>query len=236
MRRRCRRKSSSCWNRSSPGRKKRVINQVALRTMNQARYSPENSGHFALGAPSYGHFTSPIRRYPDLVVHRQLRALRWKSKSVAHPSETLEEIALSSSGLERSAEAAERELLNWKKVAFHLRSRRRRLRRHRDRRDAIRPVRPARGEPRRGSPADRDLGLGVVRVRRTSFFSCRDRRAARPTGSATRSACGSPASIECLQRVDFSLEAVRSRARRPVARRTSGAGGMRRRGRAARRR
>ncbi len=96
----------------------RVIHQVALRTMNQARYSPENAGHFALAAPSYAHFTSPIRRYPDLVVHRQLRALRRRDARAPHDRDEMSAIAESSSARERSAEAAERELLAWKKVAF----------------------------------------------------------------------------------------------------------------------
>jgi len=52
------------------------IAMLMLRTMQKARYAPENMGHFGLASPSYTHFTSPIRRYPDLVVHRALRAAR----------------------------------------------------------------------------------------------------------------------------------------------------------------
>jgi ribonuclease R len=94
----------------------RVISQVALRSMQQARYSMSNSGHFGLAAPVYCHFTSPIRRYPDLVVHRQLRALR--NGGQTHGAMGLGDVAEQSSTRERNAEAAERELLNWKKVAF----------------------------------------------------------------------------------------------------------------------
>ena len=93
----------------------RVISQVALRSMQQARYSVTNTGHFGLAAPVYCHFTSPIRRYPDLVVHRQLRALRGGR---AAGSMDLSSVAEQSSLRERNAEAAERELLAWKKVAF----------------------------------------------------------------------------------------------------------------------
>ncbi len=93
-----------------------VLTQMALRSMKQARYSPEDSGHFGLAAPHYLHFTSPIRRYPDLVVHRALRAARHKATAALKGD--LTGLAESCSKLEREAESAERELLDWKKVKF----------------------------------------------------------------------------------------------------------------------
>ena len=93
-----------------------VVAQIALRSMKQARYSPEDSGHFGLAAPHYLHFTSPIRRYPDLVAHRALRAARHRAKPAVRGD--LEPLADACSKLEREAEAAERELLDWKKVKF----------------------------------------------------------------------------------------------------------------------
>jgi ribonuclease R len=96
----------------------RLVNSVALRSMKQARYSVDNDGHFSLASPCYCHFTSPIRRYPDLVVHRLLRDARHGRRPSAEEIDRLAEIAANCSELERNAEAAERELLNWKKVAF----------------------------------------------------------------------------------------------------------------------
>ena len=94
---------------------------LMLRTMQKARYAPENRGHFGLAAPSYTHFTSPIRRYPDLVVHRALRAARHKLLSEEARdewAEELPEVARHTSEMERRADDAERELLQWKKVKF----------------------------------------------------------------------------------------------------------------------
>src|SRR5581483_1120571 len=94
-------------------------------TMQKARYAPETLGHFGLAASSYTHFTSPIRRYPDLVVHRALRASRRglfdapSGKELRDDwSEELPEAARHTSEMERRADDAERELLQWKKVKF----------------------------------------------------------------------------------------------------------------------
>jgi ribonuclease R len=96
-----------------------VVNTVALRSMMQARYATSDTGHFGLAAEHYLHFTSPIRRYPDLVAHRALRAARRRGKGGKEGRDPdLEALAESCSRLERDAEAAERELLEWKKVKY----------------------------------------------------------------------------------------------------------------------
>jgi ribonuclease R len=94
---------------------------LMLRTMQKARYDPSNLGHFGLAAESYTHFTSPIRRYPDLVVHRTLREQRHGGMTEdrkAELTEELPEIARHTSERERRADDAERELVQWKKVRF----------------------------------------------------------------------------------------------------------------------
>ena len=99
----------------------RPIAAVMLRTMQKARYDAVSLGHFGLAAEHYTHFTSPIRRYPDLVVHRTLRESRGGVMADARREELqddLPEIAKHSSDMERRADDAERELLQWKKVRF----------------------------------------------------------------------------------------------------------------------
>jgi ribonuclease R len=118
----------------------RILSYLMLRSLKQARYAVEVLGHFALATKEYTHFTSPIRRYPDLIVHR---ALKWalanpdakplratladakpgkEAQTVAmlglYRRVELEEIASESSEAERRAEAAERELMEWKTAQF----------------------------------------------------------------------------------------------------------------------
>ena len=99
----------------------RPIAFLMLRTMQKARYDPGNVGHFGLAAETYTHFTSPIRRYPDLIVHRLLRELRHTKVSDerrAELDEDLPEVGRHTSEMERRAAEAEREILQWKKVRF----------------------------------------------------------------------------------------------------------------------
>ncbi len=100
----------------------RVVTTLMLRTMKQARYQVDNEGHFGLASERYTHFTSPIRRYPDLVIHRLLKADRNSERVAAFDREALAgelaEIAANCSRRERVAEEAEREYCNWKKVQF----------------------------------------------------------------------------------------------------------------------
>jgi ribonuclease R len=99
-----------------------VVNYIVLRSLKQARYSPVNVGHFGLASESYTHFTSPIRRYPDLVVHRILReALPKKAipdKRLHELESLLPEIAFSSSRMERISDEAEREVIDAMRVWF----------------------------------------------------------------------------------------------------------------------
>jgi ribonuclease R len=99
-----------------------IVNYMVLRSLKQARYSHVNVGHFGLASKSYAHFTSPIRRYPDLIVHRILReVLKKKSlpdKRIQELNELLPDIAFQSSRTERVAEKAEREVIDAMRVWF----------------------------------------------------------------------------------------------------------------------
>jgi ribonuclease R len=98
----------------------KLVSSLLLRTMKLARYHEENLGHFGLATEMYAHFTSPIRRYPDLVVHRALRALRGGKQGDREEElrEALPEMGRHLSDMERRAAEAERELVEWKKVRF----------------------------------------------------------------------------------------------------------------------
>src|SRR2546426_414417 len=100
----------------------RFLSRLMLRSMKQARYSHLRDLHFGLAATCYTHFTSPIRRYPDLIVHRVLRRARSEKPLTAAERQELEaflpEAALHCSRTERVADQAEWELVEWKKTAF----------------------------------------------------------------------------------------------------------------------
>jgi ribonuclease R len=98
----------------------KLVSYLLLRTMKLARYHEENLGHFGLATLMYAHFTSPIRRYPDLVVHRALRSLRGSKNAEreAWLRERLPEMGRHLSEMERRASEAERELTEWKKVRY----------------------------------------------------------------------------------------------------------------------
>jgi ribonuclease R len=99
-----------------------LVNILLLRSLKQAKYSTENIGHFGLASKSYTHFTSPIRRYPDLVIHRILKETiggkRWPEKKRKHFEVLLPEIAFHSSRTERVADEAEREVIDAMRVWF----------------------------------------------------------------------------------------------------------------------
>lgn len=99
-------------------RAEKVISSFALRTMQQARYSTENLGHFGLAAEFYTHFTSPIRRYPDLIVHRMLRASLENPEEISKLAKKLEDAAKKSSDRERRAIDIERESCDLKSVEY----------------------------------------------------------------------------------------------------------------------
>ena len=98
-----------------------MISRLTLRSMKQAKYSPDNDGHFGLATQYYTHFTSPIRRYPDLQIHRiikdNLRGRMTESRR-DHYAKILTEVTMQASSLERRADEAERETVKLKKVQY----------------------------------------------------------------------------------------------------------------------
>ncbi|MCC5876699.1 MAG: ribonuclease R [Candidatus Sumerlaeia bacterium] len=96
-----------------------MVRRLVLRSMKRAEYSPENAGHFGLASKSYCHFTSPIRRYPDVIVHRQLKALE-SGAPLPYPKDdnNLEELGDHTSTRERRAQEAEWEAIAIKSLEF----------------------------------------------------------------------------------------------------------------------
>lgn len=99
---------------------KHLIETVLLRSMPLAVYSAENIGHFGLGFPAYTHFTSPIRRYPDLLVHRAIRYLshRKQKNDFTYGQEEMQALGTHCSMTERRADEATREIVQWHKCQY----------------------------------------------------------------------------------------------------------------------
>ncbi|WP_440903335.1 ribonuclease R [Catenovulum sp. SX2] len=102
-----------------------LIQTMLLRSMKQAVYSPDNNGHFGLALPAYAHFTSPIRRYPDLVVHRSIKAILLKQKQMqagcgehSYSDAEAEALGINNSMAERRADEATRDVAGWLKCEF----------------------------------------------------------------------------------------------------------------------
>ena len=98
---------------------KQLLQTVMLRSLRQAVYSPENVGHFGLAYESYTHFTSPIRRYPDLLIHRAIKAVLGQRKYLPKPGDNAwEEIGMHASMTERRADEATRDVEAWLKCYY----------------------------------------------------------------------------------------------------------------------
>jgi ribonuclease R len=97
----------------------RLIHTVMLRSLSQAIYTPDNIGHFALGYENYTHFTSPIRRYPDLLVHRAIKGILLR-KPIGDTLEAVQSLSDHLSMTERRADDATREVIRWLKAEYML--------------------------------------------------------------------------------------------------------------------
>jgi ribonuclease R len=154
----------------------RALNQLLLRAMMQAVYSPENIGHYGLAAEHYLHFTSPIRRYPDLVVHRLLRDALGDDPGLRPRAGELERIAMVASDRERAAMKSERDV-----SALHGRPDRGAKRWHGRRRGRVRDLRVDAPVVRRGAREGRGPGRGV-RPRQGGARAGREAKRARLPG------------------------------------------------------
>ena len=184
-----------------------LLQTVLLRSLQQARYRPDNVGHFGLSYEAYAHFTSPIRRYPDLLVHRAIKAVLASTRVQAgrHLVGRARRALLADRAARRRRDARRRELAQ---VLLHAGQGRRDVRRHDQRRHELRHLRHARRPQHRRPRARHRARPRLLPLRRRTARA--DRRAHAAACSSSPAACASRsrASTSRSTKIDFTLADV----------------------------